>query len=108
MDREQAETVAEALLAPVRQPQREATGRHVRRRWRHEALLWRNRRALRPAVAATVVAMPVAGITGLLPWTDFAGVSGWLRLWLSVGMPAWLYGMWRYRLPPEPARIEEV
>jgi Flp pilus assembly protein TadB len=108
MDREQAEAVADALLEQDRRRQQAERMQRLRRRWRHEATLWRNRRALALATVAVLVAGPVSAIVGLRSWEQLAMFSGWKPLLLWVGLPVLAFGMWRLRMPPECAGIEEL
>lgn len=108
MDRDQAEAVADALLEQGRRRQQAKRAERLRRRWRHETMRWRNRRALAPAVAAVLMAAPVSAVVGLRSWEQLATFSGWKPLLLWVGLPVLALGMWRLRTPPTRDGIEEL
>ena len=107
-DREQAEAVADALLEQGRRRQQAKRAERLRRRWRHETTLWRNRRALVLAAAAVLVAGPVSAVAGLRSWEQMATFSGWKLLLLWIGLPVLALGMWRMRTPHTRDVIEEL
>ncbi|UWX03640.1 hypothetical protein H1235_12255 [Pseudoxanthomonas sp. NC8] len=108
MDREQAEAVADALLEQGRQRQQATRSERLRRRWRHEAMVWRNRRALALAIVAMLVSAPLAVIVGLRSWEQMATLSGWKPLLLWIGLPVLALGIWRLRLPAARDGLEEL
>lgn len=108
MDPGQAERIADALLEPERRRQARARQSRLLRRWTTREMAYRNRRALRLAAVVTVAAAVVAGMVGAMSVEALATLDAWRRLAAVAGGPAWLFGLWWFRMPPRPVHIEEL